>query len=69
MTGFHENEVPVQHRARSTVTSSTDVQGILIVNLPLTICRWWLVANLLLRYGEIFFFFRTLAILGKHSWI
>ena len=39
MTGIHEAEVPVQHRARSTVTSSIDVQGISIVNLPLTIFR------------------------------
>jgi len=39
MTGFHENEVPAQRRARTTVTSSIDVQGISIVNLPLTISR------------------------------
>jgi len=56
MTCIHEAEAPVQHRARSTETSSIDVQGIQTVNLPLTISRWWLVAKRLLRYGEIFSF-------------
>jgi len=58
MTGIHEAEVPVQHRARSNVTSSQHrrSRGIWIVNLPLTTSRWWLVADLLLRYAEIFSF-------------